>query len=101
MLRITSSRRLELAGQHVRGRQRRQGAIAVLSAILLVVMLGMVAFSVDIGIIALARTHLQRSVDAGALAGAGVLVDGVGEADIASDTTSYVREQLSLDRLHV
>jgi hypothetical protein len=61
--------------------QRRKGAIIVLSAVLMIVMLSMVAFSVDIGFIALVRTELQRSVDAGALAGAGTLVNGSEEAE--------------------
>ncbi len=44
------------------------------------VMLSMVAFSVDVGFILLVRTELQRAVDAGALAGAGTLVEGTEEA---------------------
>lgn len=60
----------------VRSARRRKGVIAVFSAILMVVMMAMVAFSIDVGYIANVQTDLQRAVDAGALAGAGVLVNG-------------------------
>ncbi|MFV2065723.1 MAG: VWA domain-containing protein [Pirellulales bacterium] len=51
------------------------------SAVLMVVMMAMVAFSIDVGYIANVQTDLQRSVDAGALAGAGVLVNGTQVAE--------------------
>ena len=53
----------------------RKGAILVLSALLMVFILGMVAFAVDIGYILCARTEAQRAADSGALAGAGVFDD--------------------------
>jgi len=49
---------------------RRRGAITVLAAILVVVMLGLVAFAVDIGVVCLARTQLQVAADSAALAAA-------------------------------
>lgn len=64
----------------------RRGAVAVLAAIFMVVLLGMCAFAVDVGYIANTQTELRRAVDAGALAGAGVLVNG------AEATTPVVRE---------
>lgn len=48
----------------------RTGAVAVLVAFLLVVILGMVAFAVDIGYITLVRNRLQVAADAAAMAGA-------------------------------
>jgi Flp pilus assembly protein TadG len=48
----------------------RRGAIAVLAAIFIIVMLGMVAFAVDVGYLSLVRTQLQSAADAAALAGA-------------------------------
>src|SRR5690242_14467924 len=54
----------------------RRGNIIVLTALLLVAMVGMVAFAVDIGYINLTRVELQTCVDAAALAGAYELVDG-------------------------
>lgn len=59
---------------------RRRGAIVVLSAILMIVFMGMLAFSVDTGYMFTMQTQLQRSVDAAALAGAGALVDGQEQA---------------------
>src|SRR5262249_22626104 len=53
-----------------RTRSRRQGAIAPLTAILLAVLLGMVAFGVDLNYVAQAQAELQAAVDASAL-GAG------------------------------
>ena len=54
---------------------RRRGTIAVLTAVMLVMLLGMVAFAVDIGYLLLARTELQRSADSAALAAAWELID--------------------------
>src|SRR6266481_341890 len=49
---------------------RRRGAVIPLFAILLIPLLGMLAFSIDIGYIAWVRTDLQTAADAAALAGA-------------------------------
>lgn len=57
-------------------RSDRLGATLVLIAFLMVALLGMVAFAIDLGYIATVKTELQRTVDAGALAGAGLLVEG-------------------------
>jgi len=57
-------------------RTDRRGATLVLIALLMVAMLGMVAFAVDLGYITTVKTELQRTVDSGALAGAGMLVEG-------------------------
>jgi hypothetical protein len=48
---------------------RRRGATIPLFAILLVPLMGMLAFSIDIGWIALVKTDLQTAADAAALAG--------------------------------
>jgi Flp pilus assembly protein TadG len=55
--------------------QRRLGNIAILSVTLLAIMMGMVAFAVDLGYIAHARTELQRTADAVSLAAAAKLPD--------------------------
>jgi hypothetical protein len=55
--------------------QRRKGNILVLTAFMMIGMLAMVAFSVDLGYLNVARTELQRSADAAALAGAWELID--------------------------
>jgi Flp pilus assembly protein TadG len=54
---------------------RRRGAIAVLSAFVTVVLLGLGAFAVDLGVIAYSRTELQRTADAVALTAAAQLPD--------------------------
>lgn len=48
----------------------RHGTILVLTAVLMVVLLGFVAMTVDIGFIELTRTQLQSAADASALSGA-------------------------------
>jgi Flp pilus assembly protein TadG len=49
---------------------RRRGAILIVSLLLIVLMLGMMAFSIDIGYIVLARSQLQAAADSTALAAA-------------------------------
>ena len=52
---------------HIRLRSsHRRGAIAVLAAVMMVMVLAMVAFAVDLGYIAVARTETQRTADAAA-----------------------------------
>ncbi len=55
---------------------RRRGVIIPLTALLMVAILGMVAFAVDIGWITVTQSELQNAADAAALAGAAPLIDG-------------------------
>lgn len=56
------------------GRQAiRRGNILVLMALLLVVLVAIIAFAVDVGMIAAAKGQLQRTADAAALAGASAI----------------------------
>ncbi|MBA4018997.1 MAG: hypothetical protein C0483_17650 [Pirellula sp.] len=74
---------LLIAGASVRRRRsrpQRRGIIIVLTAILLVFLLGMIAFAVDIGYIANAKTEIQRATDSAAYAGAGALINGTAAA---------------------
>jgi Flp pilus assembly protein TadG len=64
--------------------QSRRGKIVVLSAFLMVLIMGMVAFGVDVGYMALTKTELQTSTDAAALAAAGELVNGMPAAEDAA-----------------
>ncbi len=48
----------------------RRGAIAALAAVLMVVVIGMVAFAVDIGYLCVVQTQAQAAADAAAMAGA-------------------------------
>jgi Flp pilus assembly protein TadG len=61
-------------------RHARRGNIVVLTAVLLVVIVGIIAFAVDVGVIAVTRTELQGATDAAALAGAAGLIQSVGQA---------------------
>jgi hypothetical protein len=54
--------------------RRRKGAVLVLSALLMIVLLGMVAFAVDTGTILIAKSEAQRCADAAALAAAWEMV---------------------------
>lgn len=63
---------------------RRTGAIAVLAAFALVVMIGMMALALDIGFMSSVRTDMQVAADAGALAGAGELFNGQQAATTAA-----------------
>lgn len=67
-------------------RAPRRGIIIVLTAVLMVFMLGMIAFAVDVGYIANARTEIQRAADAAAYAGAGALVNGTSAATTAAQS---------------
>jgi hypothetical protein len=57
----------------VPGDSSRRGSVLVLSAVLMVILLGVVAFAVDLGYIMLVRTQLQTAADSAALAAAGTL----------------------------
>jgi len=54
--------------KNMQRQQTRRGAITILAAIMSVVLVGMVAFSVDVGFVLSAKEELQRSADASALA---------------------------------
>ncbi len=71
-------------GQHNHARRRppRRGAIIVLTAVLMIVLMALLALSIDTGYMYTMQTELDRSVDAAALAGAASLVEG---PDTASD----------------
>jgi Flp pilus assembly protein TadG len=55
--------------------RRRKGAIAPLTAILLIPLMAMLAFSIDVGWITHTHNELQAAADSAALAGAGQLSD--------------------------
>lgn len=61
-------------------RRRRRGVIIVLAAVLMIVLMAMLALSIDTGYMYTLQTQLDRSVDAAALAGAAVLIDGTDQA---------------------
>ncbi|MDA1053481.1 MAG: VWA domain-containing protein [Planctomycetota bacterium] len=65
-------------------RLRPKGAIAVLSAFALVIMVAMLAMALDVGFMSSVRTDMQTAADAGALAGAGELANGQQAAEVAA-----------------
>lgn len=74
-----------LTNQASRSRRRRRpadrrGAVIVLAAFLMIFLMAVMAFSIDMGYQVNTQTEMQRAVDAAALAGAGVLVEGVDDA---------------------
>ena len=70
----------------------RRGAIVVWAAFLLVLFLGMAAFSLDVGYIMLTRAELHRAADAAALAAAGEMANGPEAAiDKAQEYAGYHR----------
>lgn len=79
-------------------RQQRRGVIMVLAALLMVALVGMVAFAVDYGYLLKIRTDLQRSADAAALAAVQDLIrrpDGTQDLSAARETArTYARNNL-------
>lgn len=71
---------------HQGGMCKRRGKIVVLAAFLLILMVGMVAFGVDVGYMALTKTEIQTATDSAALAAAGELVNGTSSAQQAALT---------------
>nr|WP_271957875.1 Tad domain-containing protein [Rubripirellula sp.] len=63
-----------------RHHHNRSGAVAIVAAILLVMLLGMVALAIDLGYIVLTRTSMQAATDAACLSGGTELIEGLGVA---------------------
>ena len=57
----------------------RRGVIVVLAAVLMVVLMAMIAFSVDIGYVAVTKTQLQTAADSAALAACATLSSATSE----------------------
>lgn len=68
-------------------RHRRRGNILLLTAALMVVMMACIAFSVDVGYLYIARSELQRTADASAIAAAWELLDENAPAGAATAST--------------
>lgn len=68
---------------------RRKGAIVVLAAFFLVVMMAMLALSLDVGYMSINRAEVQRSVDAGALAGVDAMT--IDQSDAEPIARNYVQ----------
>ncbi len=57
-------------------RRQRRGTILILAVFMMIVMMGVLALSIDVGYIMNTQTELKRATDAAALAGAGGLLEG-------------------------
>ncbi|MBI3463709.1 MAG: hypothetical protein HY000_11730 [Planctomycetes bacterium] len=76
-----------------------RGALLVLVAAMLVVLCGMVAFAVDVGVLALVKTEAQNAADAAALAGANKLLEQLRKAPIRQGVPLQTAADLALARL--
>ncbi len=96
------------------GENRESGAVFVLAAASLVVLLGMAAFAVDIGWLFLSKSRVQRAADAAALAGVthlpaqteeakatAVDVAGINGYDAADPDTTVIPTQIGDKQLRV
>ncbi|MBN1395917.1 MAG: VWA domain-containing protein [Pirellulales bacterium] len=82
--------------QRSRDDKRRRGAVVVLTAVMLVMLLGFVAFAVDVGYIGMVRTQLQSAADSAALAAAGS--SGESEAQIVQTAQEFANANTAAGR---
>jgi Flp pilus assembly protein TadG len=66
-----------------------QGAYAIIIGVLLIVFLGFLALAVDMGYLWAAKNELQNAADAGALAGAGFLMNPDGSINTNANQIGY------------
>jgi len=78
-------------------KHRRRGVIAVLAAMMLTFLLGMVAFAVDYGYLVKVRTDLQRAADAAALAATQDLIRKADGTQDLSQTRATAREYAQIN----
>ena len=74
----------------------RSGAAMMLILLMLPVIIGMVAFSIDIGLITLLRAQIQNSVDSGALAASLMLQE---DADALEEAAAEAERFIQLNRV--
>src|SRR5262245_33046552 len=84
-------------------KQRRSGAMLVLVALCVVLLIGFCALAIDLGLVAVARSQCQNAADAAAMAGARTLngdsannnnYDNAGPNAVAAATANYVMNAL-------
>ena len=74
----------------------RRGTITILTAVLSIVLLGMVAFAVDIGYVLSSREELQRTADAAAMAAAWEFIDQLSDGASAADAQLTARSEANV-----
>jgi len=80
-----------------RQHKNRRGAVLVLSAVMMFVLLAFLAFTVDTGFLASSKAEIRRSADAAAIAGCWELYDDLvigktvpqSQADVASEAALF------------
>ena len=83
----------------------RRGNVIVLSAVLMVIMMGMIAFAVDLGYLYNSRTEMQRAADASAIAACWELIDedvvtGLSNSSaITADARTKARQFVALNKI--
>lgn len=77
--------------------QKQRGVVAVVTLVMLVVLLGCTAFSVDVGYLFNVRAELQNAADAAALAGASGIPGG--SAEIRARVHEFASKQVGLAKL--
>jgi Flp pilus assembly protein TadG len=70
----------------------RSGVIIVLTAVLMAIMVGVIAFAADCGTIALARTQLQAAADSAAIAGTDALIGGTSVAQSSAQNAGQANQ---------
>src|SRR5437762_426638 len=74
---------------------RRRGAIVPVTAVMLVFLLGMIAFAVDVGWIAVVQSDLQNAADSAALAGANTMMDAAVQYNLPNQSAQNKTKILS------
>jgi Flp pilus assembly protein TadG len=77
--------------KHVLQERQRRGAISVLAAFMSVVVLGMVAFAVDVGYVLSCKQELQRTADSAALAACWEYAKGLSQGQAPADAMTQAR----------
>jgi hypothetical protein len=80
-----------------RGTAKRRGVVMVVSALAMVVVVGFVAFSIDLGMIALTKAQMQTAVDAAALAAAQEITVAVQDAGDDQEQVDVDANSIAID----
>jgi len=89
--------RANAANQERPGRRGRRGVAMITVLVALVALIAAGALAIDVGLVWAARTQLQNSTDAAALAGGANLIDKVGPSVTLSEAEAAVLDQAGLN----
>lgn len=88
---------LEKANRQRAHSRDRDGNIIILAAVSMILLFAFAAFAIDVGYMTMTRSQLQNASDAGALAGALKLIDGLGPKPVSSSTVDTNARQAAVD----